>query len=251
MARAAVQEETGGIAVEQRSVRANFIFLMGGHVEDEEEEAQHSSEIQVGRLENMAQREMSRAVGYMTSAEQSLIGVDTSAALRWARLAADALQRAFGRNRYILRTLPVRSRIDASRRLSGELTEARGGERDTNRMSPEPDDARRLLADLLAVAAQVRRDPRSTRMMEQLTAATERALLLDQRSPSASAVGDLMLRLRTLAAERGRSAEVDRQFDAVIAALSERARVDALHQNVLAQPRDRLRGAWAEEARQR
>ena len=64
---ASLEEQTSAIAAEQRAVRANFVFLMGGHVEDEEEEAEQSHEIQEGRLENTARREISRAVSHMTS----------------------------------------------------------------------------------------------------------------------------------------------------------------------------------------
>ena len=53
-------------------MRSNFVFLMGGHVEDEEEEAEQSHEIQEGRLENSARRDISRAVAHMTSTEQAL-----------------------------------------------------------------------------------------------------------------------------------------------------------------------------------
>ena len=75
----ALDDETGALAAEQRAVRGNFVFLMGGHVEDEEEEAEHSNEIQEGRLENTARREIWRAVSHMTVVEQALAGHDTGA----------------------------------------------------------------------------------------------------------------------------------------------------------------------------
>ena len=53
LGRAALEEATAAIAAEQRAVRANFIFLMGGHVEDEEEEAERSNEIAEGRLREL------------------------------------------------------------------------------------------------------------------------------------------------------------------------------------------------------
>ena len=43
MTPAVLDEQTGAIAAEQRAVRGNFVFLMGGHVEDEEEEAEQST----------------------------------------------------------------------------------------------------------------------------------------------------------------------------------------------------------------
>ena len=50
LTREALEEEAAGIAAEQRTVRANFVFLLGGHVEDEEVEAEQSHEIREGRL---------------------------------------------------------------------------------------------------------------------------------------------------------------------------------------------------------
>jgi hypothetical protein len=122
--RAALAEETAAIAAEQRAVRGNFVFLMGGHVEDEEAEAEQSSDIQEGRLQNSARREISSAIDLMSRSEQGLSAMDTGAALPPARMAVAALQRAFGRSRYILRALPSRSRIDPARRLTGDLSRA-------------------------------------------------------------------------------------------------------------------------------
>ena len=61
----------------------------------------------------------------MTSTEQALAAHDTGAALAAALKAVEALQKAFTRNRYILRTLPSRLRIDPSRRLSGVLDDVK------------------------------------------------------------------------------------------------------------------------------
>lgn len=126
---ATVAEEAANIAAEQRAVRANFIFLMGGHVEDEEIEAEQSHEIQEGRLENTARRDINTAIGHMTRVEQGLAGANIRSALPPARLAVEALQRAFGRSRYLLRSLAVRSRLDMSRRLVGDTARARGWKR--------------------------------------------------------------------------------------------------------------------------
>jgi hypothetical protein len=150
MARDALQEQFENLAAEQRAVRANFIYLMGGHVEDEEEEAEQSHEIQEGRLENRARRDISAAVRHMTIAERGLAAFSTPASLPPARAAVEALQRAFGRSRYILRAMPVRSRIDRSRRLSGELRGASGWLRDADpgRDRSVPSRARALLGRL-------------------------------------------------------------------------------------------------------
>lgn len=150
MPRDEVRETATAIAAEQRAVRAYFIFLMGGHVEDEEVEAEHSNEIQEGRLENTARREISTAVHLMTRAEQGLVALSTVTALPPAKSAVEALQRAFGRNRYILRTPPSRAEIDPSRRLSGSLSGAGDWRRDDQRLIAD-DKAARL--DLFVRAA--------------------------------------------------------------------------------------------------
>lgn len=179
LAREAVREATAGIAAEQRAVRSNFIFLMGGHVEDEEQEAEQSSEIAEGRLQSSARPEIAAAVAFMTRAEQGLAAGDTGAALPPAKAAVEALQRAFGRARYLLRTLPVRSRLDPSRRLTGELSAAHDWRRE---VLPPPVDrqtaeARALLSALFDVAAMANAgqalDP------NRLTGLAEQALAID------------------------------------------------------------------------
>ncbi len=177
--RAAVAESAAAIAVEQRAVRANFIFLMGGEVEDQEPEAGHSTDVQVGRVENTAQKEVTAAIAEMTRTEQALLVPDTAAALKAAQAAVAALQRAFGPSRYILRTTPTRGRIDSSRRLSGDLSAARDWRRD---LEPSADDrrtrqARALLADLLEVAATSRGGQAVAHGM--FTELAERALAID------------------------------------------------------------------------
>jgi hypothetical protein len=112
------------IAAEQRMVRAEFVFMMGGEVEDEEVEAELSNELQEGRLENRGQADMRTAIRLMSDAEQRLTAANTAAALPVERSALAALQNAFSRNRYILRTIAARNRIDTARRLSGDRSGA-------------------------------------------------------------------------------------------------------------------------------
>jgi hypothetical protein len=157
MPRQAVQEETANIAAEQRAVRANFVFLLGGSVEDEEQEAEGSTEILEGRFENQARREVVEAIRLMSLAERGLAAASTSTALPPARAAAQALQRAFGHSRYLLRTLPTRGRIDPSRRLTGDRASAEDWRRAIVTLSPDPSTraAREALDALLSVAAQL------------------------------------------------------------------------------------------------
>jgi hypothetical protein len=140
------------LAVEQRMVRTEFIFTMGfhGHVQDEEVEAEHSHEIQEGRMENRGQAEMLQATRLMTLAERHLTATDTGEALKSQRGALAAVQRALSRHRYFLRTLPTTGEIDLTRRLTGDLTTASSARWPaTDRPTDErPARARVALADL-------------------------------------------------------------------------------------------------------
>lgn len=152
---AAFLEQSQLLAVEQRMVQAEFVFMTGGHVHDEIEEAEQSHEIAEGRLENSATAEMMNAIREMSRAEARLNAGDTGGALPFERAALKALQRAFDRRRYFLRTLPERARIDPSRRLTGDLALARSSTIGT--AAPEPDQgmqrARALLDELGAPGA--------------------------------------------------------------------------------------------------
>lgn len=118
-------EQAQGIAVEQRMVRAEVVFLGGGEVEDELEEAANSNELTEGRLQNTGRVEMLRAINAMSRAEAQLNEGRLPEALAFEKQALASLERALDRRRYFLRTLPDRSRIDSSRRLTGERKDAR------------------------------------------------------------------------------------------------------------------------------
>jgi len=142
------------IAAEQRMVRAELVFMMGGEIQDEVEEAEHEHEVASGRLELRGRQEMSRAVLLMSQAAARLTQADLEAALPLEQAALEALQSALARSRYILRTLSERESIDLARRLSGTPGAARGA-RAAEEMEADPQLAglRRLLADVAAVAA--------------------------------------------------------------------------------------------------
>jgi hypothetical protein len=145
-------EQARLLAIEQRMVKAEFEFMTGGVVEDELEEAAHSHELAEGRFENTGQLELITAIREMARAEARLNTADTTQALVHERAALRALQRAFDRRRYLLRTLPERARIDPSRRLSGELDTARSSTQSARVTSADPflDAARDVLRELEA-----------------------------------------------------------------------------------------------------
>ena len=73
---------------------------------------------------NSGQRDLRAATRAMSAAGRSLAAVDLVAALEAERAAVKALERAFARDRYILRALPGRAELDGSRRLTGDLSKA-------------------------------------------------------------------------------------------------------------------------------
>jgi hypothetical protein len=146
----AFSEQAQLLAVEQRMVKAEFVFMTGGHVEDEVEEATHAHELAEGRMENSAQVELLAAIREMSRAEARLNAADTTQALQFERAALKALQRAFDRRRYLLRTLPERARIDVTRRLTGELDAARSSVLPSDAPVGDPvlQEARAVLSEL-------------------------------------------------------------------------------------------------------
>jgi hypothetical protein len=161
MSPADVSEAALNLAVEQRMIRAEFVFMLGGEVEDEEVEAQQSTELQEGRLQNRGQRDLRAATVAMSQAEKSLTGADTTAALTAERAAVAALQRAFARDRYILRALATQTQLEADRRLTGNLSQAVSWRREV----PAPQVNRRaaLLQDALAGIGALRKSTDGSR----------------------------------------------------------------------------------------
>jgi len=155
LSRDALVEATANIAAEQRAVRANFVFLLGGEIEDEEVEAEHAHEISEGRFANQARKEIVSATVLMGQVEKALAAASTREALPPARAAVKALQRAFGHSRYLLRALPARVRLDPARRLSGDVTSAADWERALAPSAPDAATgaARAALLDLMAARA--------------------------------------------------------------------------------------------------
>jgi hypothetical protein len=146
------------LAVEQRMIRAEFVFMLGGEVQDEEVEAEQSTELQEGRLQNRGQRDLRAATTAMSQAEKLLTGTNTADALVAERAAVTALQRAFARDRYILRALASRANLDPSRRLTGDLKDASGWVR-ARRAAPENRRAAQLQDVMAGLGAFQREGP--------------------------------------------------------------------------------------------
>jgi hypothetical protein len=118
------------IAAEQRRLRAEFVFMIGGEMEDttvagddidETGEAAREEEIAAGRLKNPGYVDIMFATRHMSHAATVLTIADTTAGLKAERAALASLQRAFSKNRYLLRALATQQQLDSSRRLGGKL----------------------------------------------------------------------------------------------------------------------------------
>lgn len=147
-------DEAMGLSAMQRSVRAEFVFMLGGELEDieaeaaatastdlnEENEAAGEQDLLAGRMQNRGRQDVLTAIRRMSDAATSLAVADTSAALVHERAAVLALQRAFTKSRLILRTMNVRERIDPTRRLTGDAK----GEGSWRRSPSEPEAAPRV-----------------------------------------------------------------------------------------------------------
>jgi hypothetical protein len=193
----ALNDEATGLSAMQRSVRAEFVFMLGGELEDieaeaaatgptelhEENEAAGEQDLLAGRMQNQGRQDVLVAIRRMSDAATSLAVADTSAALVAERAAVVALQRAFSKSRLILRTLSVRERIDPARRLSGDAK----GEGDWRRtlaestVDPRVATLRRALDELTAFAG---RSAFTSGDRARLVATAESILQVDPSAPA-------------------------------------------------------------------
>jgi hypothetical protein len=124
------------LAAEQRSVRAEFVFMMGGEVAEdvidaadanelhEEAEAQGEADLAAGRAVNKSHIALVDAIRAMSQANTALTAFDLQSGLEAERRALTSLQAAFSHTRYILRGLTQHEQLDMTRRLSGQMAGA-------------------------------------------------------------------------------------------------------------------------------
>jgi hypothetical protein len=188
-------DESQQLAAEQRKVRAEFVFMLGGELADapdvaasmtdinEEEEAGRESDILAGHEANAGHVALIRGIRAMSRAAAALATSDPSTALPHERAALAQLERAFSHSRILLRALATRERLDLSRRLTGSLADAAGDARPV--AEPTRDAAsvtlRRVLSEVSALAGT--RDPGASGAT-QASALAERALRVDPSSPA-------------------------------------------------------------------
>lgn len=171
-----VAERAQDIAVEQRRVRAEFVFMTGGEFEqevvadeegiaelDETHEAESESELAEGRMVNRGRRALLSAIRSMSRASLALVESNLTTALRHEKLALDSLQEAFSRQRFLMRALSQRETLDPSRRLSGTLDSIARGVHPALVAEPAAmrEGLRRVLAELLTAGGPARTAPHS------------------------------------------------------------------------------------------
>jgi hypothetical protein len=248
-------EQAATLAAEQRKVRAEFVFMMGGEFEDatvvagelnEEEEAANESELAAGRMQNNGRRDIINATRYMSRAAQSLTNVQPGAALPDEKSALASLQRAFVKSRYILRVLTARERIDDQRRLSGKLETALDWRRPVESASDDPR-LRALLKSLSDVSELVALPRYSPAEANRLASTAESLIRLD---PALSPVAQSFARAAAAIGAGQSTAEIRDLIDAAAVALSSAARSGAPAAPANADPSaSRLRGAFADQLR--
>jgi len=224
-----VSDAARQLAAEQRQVRAEFVFMMGGEVEDlagettgtlelnEVAEAESESDLLAGRLQNRGRVDMMRAIRSMSRASSALTEASLDQALRDERAALDNLMRAFARSRFILRALTQRERIDLERRLSGSLNLTAGLSGPAAAAMPDTRTSalRRLLADVASMASDDSLEASADR-------AAAAALALLRADASSDTLRNLAARVQDLARQaRGRRGPAVRtQIDSLVREVS-------------------------------
>jgi hypothetical protein len=226
--------ESQGLAIEQRMVRAEFVFLMGGEVQDEVEEAAHAHDLVEGRLENEGQAALLGATRAMSRAEARLTAGDTAGALVAEREALRLLRQAFDRRRFLLRPVAERARLDPARRLQGAPPPAAPPTLPIAPAAAPPGrEALQRAADALAAAAG---DP-----ARDLVAAAARIAALDTGDPRVAAAADALVRASSASERAAALATAQRLVHEVAARRLLPAAPPALHSGVSGPVADALR----------
>ena len=251
------------IAVEQRKVRAEFVFMMGGEVADapnpdaaisdlnEEGEAEGENDLAAGRMENRGRLALLRAIRAMSRAATSLTVADLPPALTHERTALTQLEQAFSRSRILLRALTEREKLDVSRRLTGSLTDVT---RDVHpSVAPEENarvaELRRSLSSVASVASRRSFGSDASTTISNVGASVLRV------DPSSKALQDVAANLSSaaVAIERNRSSDAHRNLEQAVTGLA-----DVLRSHLLNAPpaasdleANRLGGALSDALRAR
>jgi hypothetical protein len=220
--------EAQQIAAEQRKVRAEFVFMLGGELADapdiaasmtelnEESEAEGEADLLAGRAANAGHVALLRAIRAMSRAAAALTTGDATTALPHERTALTNLESAFSRARIILRALTTRERLDLSRRMTGSLNDAVTDVRP--RAQPALDSRstalRRVLADVAGLGSTS--DGDASARASELAA---RVLRIDPSATALHAIADQLNAAATALASR-RTDDARRSLDRATTALA-------------------------------
>ena len=225
------------IGVEQRKVRAEFVFMMGGEIAgepaaggnmndlNETAEAEGEADLAAGRMANEGRIALLGAIRSMSRASTALTTADVTPALTHERAALTQLERAFSRTRIILRALTQREAIDLTRRLSGVLTDAA---RDVHATADPQRDLRvtalrQSLASIATIAGSAQGDGNAA----DVSNLAQRVLQVD---PSSKPLQDVATLLDDAAAAfgAGRTSDARTGLDRAATALAAALRTDVL-----------------------
>jgi len=253
------------VAAAQRRVRAEFVFMIGGELEDEhdhdhfddhglaqlheEAHARADADAAEGRLAHQGRLDLTRSIQAMSHAQQLLTTLQIEQALQAEQTALLFLQRAFSARRYILRAFTEREELDPTRRLTGELGSAIQDTRP--RMEAEPDSALVELRRVLAAAAALASAPGDAGAAARADALSREVLRTDPASP---VLRDLSAQLSRAseALAAGRTPEGRATLETVFAGLTTLVRESLRPAPPAVQPFevDRVEGALADALRQ-
>jgi hypothetical protein len=257
----AFSSESQDIAAEQRKVRAEFVFMMGGEVADapdpnadpsnlnEVAEAEGESDLAAGRMFNQGRVALQTAIRAMSRAATSLAIGAPEPALPSEREALANLEQAFSRSRIILRALTQQERLDLTRRLSGTLTDAARTERPSPNPAADPTVTalRRSLAEIASLSGARRTDATTSATASSLAEAVLRVNPSDPALQSVAAVLDSAAR----AGGSGGRALAREQLDRAATALASAVRKSLLSAPIgrVGNTVDRLNGALVDALR--
>ena len=225
---AVLADESAQVASEQRRVRAEFVFMMGGEFAqevtgdaalnelDETHEAESESDLAAGRMVNRGRSALLAAVRAMSRAAVALGTADLTSALASEKRALSQLQEAFARSRFLMRALSQREQLDPTRRLTGQLDSiARGrasipdGERNARQEA-----WRGVLKEVVDLGDKTARDA------ARFTALAQRVLQIDASSLASQGIAAQLAAAGTVFSESPSSRRVTALLDSAATALT-------------------------------
>lgn len=216
------------LAAEQRKVRSEFVFMLGGELVDapdaaasmttldETAEAEGESDVAAGRGENAGHAALLTAIRAMSRAAAALTTARVDTALVHERTALTQLERAFSHSRIILRALAEREQLDLSRRLGGSLADATG-ERRPVAAPVTPDDVTALRAAAAELGVLARQSAYTPADADRAALLSDRVLQIDPTADSLRAAAQALS--NAAARMRGRQANVRGELDHAAVAL--------------------------------